>query len=648
MSPGPTGPAGAAGNVSIGRPALKSITALPGDVWALSEAGRSGLFVWTAGNLSSRVSSDTLEAVYIAHATIPSTSGAWVRIYTGNLHPEWFGCVLDGVSDCSAALNAAGSLAASLGTGISATTGSMAINSNVTLTVAIDIRLLFNIANGVTLTLNGQITAPFMQVFSGAGTVVVNAIKNPIGYAEWFGARPDIDGFDSFVAITKTLSTFQEWRGIIGSYFTSDTIKLARYGLRMTAAKGFYDGTATSATRLVGMFNDRPVLRIGLDGFPGTVNAMPGGIVCSGWWIQQNQAPNRVNLNGCVEVAFARNSYFENSVVQGGMNGIMLYGSVDCRLTNVRAYSLGTSTGTGSDFYTGFYVNGNNQLYAGGNASVRLVKCSVQGAPTSVASNTAVYADHDFTDLFIEDTEVVGCEFGIAIDGVSTSNGPSDRLGNTDCQITHPVIDGFGVNAIRIRYVNRYGSVRISDAYGAPRVAATGAGISIQNCDGPVIVSGSQLLMWPGSTTNFGFECLDSNGVVIDDTNHVLDPGGAGMYVSGCNNSKFKAQITAMDRSCAAAVVVDTGDRGSNGNYFQPLILSYNSTDSNGAQFLKGINCVGAGNNYNEFNLTGLRSTMITGAKMTYNGHVITAAGPFNATGAADTAGLNTASGIMA
>ena len=58
----------------------------------LTEAGREGLFVFDASNLSSKVTADTAQGVYVAPTSAPTgASGAWVRKFSGPLDFHWFG-----------------------------------------------------------------------------------------------------------------------------------------------------------------------------------------------------------------------------------------------------------------------------------------------------------------------------------------------------------------------------------------------------------------------------------------------------------------------------------------------------------------------------------------------------------------------------
>ena len=66
---------------------------------------------------------------------------------------------------------------------------------------------IINIANGVTLTINGQILAGAYQIFSGNGTVVINNMSEI--YPEWWGAKND-DTTDSTVAFTKAIASISK------------------------------------------------------------------------------------------------------------------------------------------------------------------------------------------------------------------------------------------------------------------------------------------------------------------------------------------------------------------------------------------------------------------------------------------------------
>jgi hypothetical protein len=73
----------------------------------LTESGREGTFSWKTGNYSTQITADTQEGIYIKADAIASSSGAWVRNYTGSASVKWFGATGDGTTDDSTAIQKA-------------------------------------------------------------------------------------------------------------------------------------------------------------------------------------------------------------------------------------------------------------------------------------------------------------------------------------------------------------------------------------------------------------------------------------------------------------------------------------------------------------------------------------------------------------
>ncbi|RWM26885.1 hypothetical protein [Mesorhizobium sp.] len=91
------------------RTALRAATPVANDAAVLCESGRSGVFVFSASNLSSLVSADTQEGLYIAPTSdTTGASGAWVRQRDSlDVFVKWFGALGDGTTDDITPINKA-------------------------------------------------------------------------------------------------------------------------------------------------------------------------------------------------------------------------------------------------------------------------------------------------------------------------------------------------------------------------------------------------------------------------------------------------------------------------------------------------------------------------------------------------------------
>ncbi|MER9936136.1 hypothetical protein [Mesorhizobium sp. M0088] len=86
------------------RAALKAVDTSKDTIISLTEAGRQGVFIWTAGNFSTQIAADTTEGLYVKATAIASTVGAWVRQFAGTIYSSWFGAVGDDATDNLSAL----------------------------------------------------------------------------------------------------------------------------------------------------------------------------------------------------------------------------------------------------------------------------------------------------------------------------------------------------------------------------------------------------------------------------------------------------------------------------------------------------------------------------------------------------------------
>src|SRR5690606_7225118 len=89
-------------------PSMEALSAASGDVVYLSDALRAGTFAFDDSDLSSEVTGDPNQGVYVALGSDSTgASGAWKRIFFGPILVSWFGANADGITDDGPAILAA-------------------------------------------------------------------------------------------------------------------------------------------------------------------------------------------------------------------------------------------------------------------------------------------------------------------------------------------------------------------------------------------------------------------------------------------------------------------------------------------------------------------------------------------------------------
>lgn len=119
------------------RTVLKALDTTKDTVAILTESGRQGVFIWTAGDFAARIAADAGEGVYVKADAIAATVGAWVRQFSGPLVATWFGLASGGAEATNVtAMNNLLALAITADTSILIPKGDYGFNAKITASTA--------------------------------------------------------------------------------------------------------------------------------------------------------------------------------------------------------------------------------------------------------------------------------------------------------------------------------------------------------------------------------------------------------------------------------------------------------------------------------------------------------------------------------
>ena len=159
---------GTGSTTAANRTALAGLSTTLGSVY-LQEDKREGTFVFDSSNLSTRVTEDTQQGIYVPPVTDPTgTNGAWVRQHDGNHDPHWFGAVGDGITDDLAAIQATINHVNSIGGGtVRLTPGkTFKISASLSMQNMIDVEIN---AHGATITSAMTTSGPMVTLYDASG-----------------------------------------------------------------------------------------------------------------------------------------------------------------------------------------------------------------------------------------------------------------------------------------------------------------------------------------------------------------------------------------------------------------------------------------------------------------------------------------------
>lgn len=548
-----------------------------------------------------------------------------------------------------ASLAAASAAAATAGKGLMLTPGNYPVAGNLTITVPVHggyspgVRIIP--AAGVTVTFNGGFSGAIRQYFdtTAAGSAIAFLpATTPAGYAEWWGATPNVDTAGAktanVAAINAAVVALTKTELLPADYYTDDKIYHYVRGHSLIGANCHsFGGTQGFVTNIYCSSPTSTMLQVGPDAYPGSVNALPQGIHVADIQLRRSVRPTIVSACTGLKLQFAMKATIERVFSTESIFGFQFYNTVACRVDKCESRRSLVGVGTsGTDVWYGYYINGDNSGAGwglpGGNASLYLTYCSAScnEAGLQASGSSGFYLDQQYTDVFMSWCEAGDCLVGINLQGNSATG---TSFGNTDVHVSRCIIDTCRLFGVFIKNQAAAGTIDIEGLYCAPSSSASSgstAAIYIQDSNGSTFINGGQLLLGV-STVGRGIVVDNSSGVHVVGT-QITEATAPPIFFSASRDCNIRPVINNAGVTGGVAVQL-TGACAS--NFFAPTIKG------KAGAFTKGIDVTGTGDVRSEYSVTGVNSSCIVGGsanKLVRNAVQITATG---------LSGTNLVSGVM-
>lgn len=442
------------------------------------------------------------------------------------------------------------------------------------------------------------------------------------GRPEWFGVVPNSSGAaaQNDLRIAACYALVPHTRFGPFDYWTTTTIKANINHHKIGGCGEKYNDVFGAMTRIVCTSGSVDIIRVGPDAYPGSINAMPQGIVVHDIMFGRSVAP--VIASGCrgLFMTWVLNAIVENVKTDGNMIGFEASATVHCFTKNCEAVRAVAGTGGGTDYFVGHYANGGSGLFAGGNASLYVVDCTAgcnYGPLQSATGSIGFKADQGFTDVWYWNPETTNFYIAQAVFG---NDNAGTVFSNTNFAIFHPIHDQFKYIGIYVTDVASAGSVEIENPYYGPTNGAR-ACYWVNSAEGAVISRGGQFVMG-GAPLTQAILLLSSRGcdvlsypVILEHGNTyaacgVSDVQDARIEVFGKNPNVSAGPLVQIAGTCVAVVVVP-------------------KASGKASAFQYGIQVLGAGDNRCEYQVSGLNSASLVAAnrKLDRNGVAVVAIG---------------------
>lgn len=557
----------------------------------------------------------------VTDASINSSSILYGHVYSWVASKD-YGAKGDGTTNDSAALLTANTTAFSQNKPLVIVPGTYLVGTNITFTANVYVfpGAVFKVPTGITLAFSGILEAPSsQQIFdaTGTGLITVNPVTTPIGYPEWWGAQVNTPAFDCSIAINACIVACRVTQLQLADYYlaTGHSV-LMQTENRKLVGYGFYNAAvAGTVTNIFMSDGTTSVIVMGPNTVPATINDYMKGLELENIFVSRAVAP--VISGGSIGVVNRWTLYSNTKYVKSAehMVGFYYQNVVQCHNANLWAFRSTAGTGAGTDQFIGYQLQGTPIIGSGGNASLYMTECLAGlGGPAPVNTSTGYSLQTTCADTYIDKAEVssfgVGMQFTL---GTSTSL----NFGAVDCLITNPVLDTCTLAGLFFNGTTEFGAITILGGYAAltPN-GANVAAVYFNNSAASVKLVGFQCVM--GTVTAIPGICAINASNIDSDCVITECSGASAITLAGVTNSSFNDKI--VNNNIAG------GGGGAVGGTFTSRNKYNVSVKGGPGAWAIGYNMTGAANNYNEWNCTGLNSTVV-GTKLVLNGVTITTQG---------------------
>lgn len=424
------------------------------------------------------------------------------------------------------------------------------IDQNIVITESLVLqeRDKIEIAEGMTLTLNGDFDAPASRVFFGKGKVDLTSSRVLYARPEWWGAVPNDPSTDCLPALEAALASHLWVQLGQGDYWVSRTWAILHPNRRIWGIGHVADA---KGTRIVLRSDMDAVIAVGPDNDPGGINAFLAGIDMRCLVLARALPPRGgatgQNVPTGLRVHHVLHCNFEGLLATEHGIGFDVRSAVRTFLRDCTAFR--SLSGTVSDEFVGFEMSGNSTGMAGVNASLFLLDCAATtGNNPLLKSSFGVRLTGTFADTVIVRFETVDVANGIAIDGQRSSLPATHRRsGHANLRVEAPILDRCSRSGISIANVSDYAAIDVTQPYIALSEAG-GAAIDVKDSAGAIDVTGGQLIGWVATDAgkrSVGLDVARTQGLAISH-----------MKMVGFSEPVVASDVTAFDLQFSVSAMI--------------------------------------------------------------------------------------------